>query len=47
VKKIENQEYYKSKTFRARTKYDYITLKLGWDYNPSIITDEARQTVGV
>jgi len=36
---------YKTKTFRPRNKYDYVTMKLSWNYDPSIITDEAREVV--
>jgi len=32
----------KTNTFRPRTKDDYVSMYLSWDYQPEIITDEAR-----
>lgn len=30
-------------TFRQRTKDDYVSMVLSWDYEPEIITEEARE----
>ena len=32
-------------TFRPRTKDDYVSMYLSWDYEPEIITEEAREEV--
>ena len=32
-------------TFRPRTKDDYVSLILSWDYEPEIVTEEARDEI--